>query len=108
MSSPADLVVLAGNVGALLAELHGDADDLRELEQRRNRLRDEGDEEAAERCLARVAELALVHSVAANLLRVFESSLHLDSPALAKAAVSGIQCLVRMTLANEAPGEDEP
>ncbi|MDP9475548.1 MAG: hypothetical protein M3R38_07635 [Actinomycetota bacterium] len=95
---------LAGNIASLLDEVGG-AEEIRELEVAEFRARLDQDDEGAERAMSRIADLALVHSTASSLLDVFSSALRLQNPALARAAVSGVQALAQAKLAADAEGE---
>ncbi len=89
---PAEAERMAQSVCSLLDELGGAAE-IRELDVREFRCRLDEDDEGAERTMRRIADLAVVHSTASALLDVFSSSLRLQNPALARAALSGVQAL---------------
>ncbi len=89
---PAEAERMAQSVSALLDEMGG-VEEIRDLVVAEFRARLEEDDEGAERTMRRIADLAVVHSTASSLLEVFSSSLRLQNPALARAAVSGVQAL---------------
>ncbi len=100
---------MARSISALLDEVGG-VEELRELEVAEFRARLDADDEGAERAMRHIADLAVVHSTASALLDVFSSALRLQNPALARAALSGVQALARRQRsadAEEAAGDDE-
>ncbi len=103
---PAEAERLARNIGSLLDEVGG-VEEIRELEVAEFRCRLDEDDEGAERAMSRIRDLALVHSTASSLLEVFSSALRLRNPALARAAVSGVQALAQAKLSADAEEEGE-
>ncbi len=101
---PEEAERLAQNIAALHDEVGG-VEEIRELDVREFRCRLDEDDEGAERALSRIKDLALVHSTASSLLTVFSCALRMQNPALARAAVSGVQALAQAKLSADDEGE---
>ncbi len=104
---PKEAERLSRNLCALLDEVGG-AEEIRELDVREFRCRLDEDDEGAERAMRRISDLAVVHSTASALLDVFSSALRLQNPALARAALSGVQALaLQQRSADAEEGEED-
>ncbi len=103
---PQEMERLALNLCSLLDEVGG-AEEIRDLEVAEFRAQLDSDTGGAERAMARISDLAVVHTTASQLLDVFNAALRLQNPALGRAALAATQALVRGALAEEATEEGE-
>ncbi|MDP9486246.1 MAG: hypothetical protein M3Q49_10785 [Actinomycetota bacterium] len=91
---PEEAERLALNLCSLLDEVGG-AEEILDLEVAEFACRLDEDDEGAQKAKSRISDLGVAHATASSLLDVFSSALRLQNPALARAALAGIQALAR-------------